>query len=820
MNEVTLAAPMTGWLVSVREVPDPVFSEEMMGVGVAIDPIDGKVLAPCSAQVLLVAPTLHSVTLRTADGAELLIHVGLETVGLGGRGFRVHVKEGDNVAAGDLLIEFDMDSVALEAKSLLTPIVLTNPDAFRLTLEPMNRLVDAGQKVGAVHVLESAAGTDVSGGTSQSLQCVIAFEHGLHARPAARVADAAKRFASELTIAANGKSANARSPVALMALDVKKGDRVSLTAAGEDSGAALKAVASVLSAAEQETHRVPAAVSTSLVADDEIAGLCAVPGAAVGSAFPWRRQAAAVPETGQSPDTERAALKGAIERVCARLKSVSASIDGAGSEIAAAHIGLLEDRDLQDSALAQIEAGKSAAFAWKTATSAAAQALRATANPRMQERIADLEDITGQVISALLGQDTAAARELPEGAVVIAEDLLPSEILSLDRARLAGIAVQRGGPTSHMAIIAASLGVPTLVAMGAQLAGVPEGVSVLLDATAGKLVIDPAADATERALARSRDLESLEPHSATRDGQNVTLLANLGGVREVEAAVAAGAEGCGLLRTEFLFLDRNQAPSVEEQRAAYQAIADALGGRPLTIRTLDIGGDKPVPFIDFGHEENPALGARGVRTRLISSDLIDDQLRAIASVESHALKVMLPMVASVGELREVRKRLADLSGGKAVTLGAMVETPAAALTAERLAEEADFLSIGTNDLAQYALAMDRTNPLLAPLIDALHPAVLRLVEMTAEAGRRTGTPVSVCGNLASDPIGALLLIGFGITELSGAPATFPLVRQAVARVTVDECRELAQRAVTLESAAQVRALAADLLNRPSEGAVA
>jgi phosphocarrier protein FPr/phosphocarrier protein len=422
-----------------------------------------------------------------------------------------------------------------------------------------------------------------------------------------------------------------------------------------------------------------------------------------------------------------------------------------------------------------------------------------------------LKDVGEQVARALVGKDAGGAPELPHNAVLIARDLLPSELLSLDRSRLAAIAVQRGGATSHMAIIAGSFGLPTLVAIGADLSRVRDGQQVLVDAVAGKLVVEPAADVAERALAQSRPGPSAAAEVTTRDGERVTLLANLGGISEVEGAIAAGAEGCGLLRTEFLFLDRAEAPNVEEQRACYQAIADALGGRPLTIRTLDIGGDKPVPFIDFGREENPALGARGVRISLVRAELIDDQLRAIAQVQSAALKVMIPMVSSVDELSRVRARWSELAAGKPIKLGAMVETPAAALLAERLAAEADFLSIGTNDLAQYALAMDRTNALLAPLIDALHPAVLRLIALTVEAGARTGTPVSVCGNLASDPVGALLLVGLGVRELSGVPASFPLIRQALAQVTIDRCRELAARALQMESAAEVRALGTELL---------
>jgi len=387
--------------------------------------------------------------------------------------------------------------------------------------------------------------------------------------------------------------------------------------------------------------------------------------------------------------------------------------------------------------------------------------------------------------------------------------------MSLPRESVSGLATSGGGATSHMALIAASFGIPTLVAMGPELSDVPEGSRVLLDATAGVLVIDPDEKAAARAAAAAAQVGAEAGDCVTRDGERVRLLANLGGLADVEPALAAGAEGCGLLRTEFLFLDRSEAPSEEEQQATYQAIADALGGRPLTIRTLDIGGDKPVAYIRFPDEQNPALGARGIRTALFRPELIDEQLRAIAAVRGGAIKVMIPMVSSIAELRSVRDRLAALREG--VSLGVMVETPAAALTADRLAAEADFLSIGSNDLAQYVLAMDRTNPLLAGSIDALHPAVLRLIAMTAEAGQRWGKPISLCGNLASEPLGALVLVGLGIRELSAVPAALPAVRGALRQVAAADCRLLAERALESESAAEVRALAAELLNSSGEG---
>jgi phosphocarrier protein FPr/phosphocarrier protein len=803
MSRVTLRAPIAGWLTSVRDVPDPVFSEEMMGVGIAIDPTEGRLVAPCDAQVLLVAPARHSVTLRTNEGAELLIHIGLETVALEGRGFEAHVRQGERVKAGDPLIDFDLDAVGLEAKSLVTTILLTNGGEFRLVTEALGRLVERGQPVATIEGEAAKAAVEATGEV-HSAEAVVGFEHGLHARPAARLADCAKRFAGEITLSLGEKSASARSPTAIMALDARKGDRVLLTATGEDAAAALQALAELLDRGEPEQRTVAPAAARSALAGNEIAGVCALPGVALGTAVHWRRQASEAAERGRGLEQERAALEAARAQVRARLEAFAAAGGPAGG-IARAHVGLLEDEELNAAAIEEIRRGTSAARAWQVATEAAANALRSADNPLLRERMADLEDIARQMTAALLGDGAPAAVELPDHCVLIADELLPSELMSLPRERVVGLATAGGGPTSHMAIIAASFGIPTLVAMGPAVSRVPEGSRVLLDATAGMLVVDPDERSRARAATQAKPVDR-GGECFTRDGERVTLLANLGGLADVEPALAAGAEGCGLLRTEFLFLDRPQAPSQEEQRSTYQAIADALGGRPLTIRTLDIGGDKPAPYIRFPSEQNPALGARGIRTGLFAPELLDEQLRAIAEVEGEGVKVMIPMVSSVAELRSVRERLPNAK------LGVMVETPAAALIADRLAAEADFLSIGSNDLAQYALAMDRTNPLLAASIDALHPAVLRLIAMTAEAGRRAGKSVSLCGNLASEPLGALLLVGFGIRELSAVPAALSAVRHAIAQVAAADCKAVAERALGLESAAEVRALAAELLN--------
>jgi len=363
-----------------------------------------------------------------------------------------------------------------------------------------------------------------------------------------------------------------------------------------------------------------------------------------------------------------------------------------------------------------------------------------------------------------------------------------------------------------------------LVAAGEAVLAIPEGRTVILDADRAALDADPGvgalASASERLAEarerRARDLAAATAPAATADGARIHVFANLGAAAEVAGAVAAGAEGCGLLRTEFLFLDRDTAPDEAEQRDVYRRIAAALGDRPLIVRTLDIGGDKPMPYLPLPAEENPALGLRGIRLGLARPDLMRTQLRAIlAAVPSPQCHVMLPMVVDLAELRAARAMLdearAALGIAAPVPLGVMIETPAAAMLADQLATEADFLSVGTNDLTQYTLASDRGNAAVSAKLDAMHPAVLRLIREVGRGAKAHGRWAGVCGGLASDPLAAPILVGLGMTELSATPAAVPALKAAIRRWALADCVALAERACAATAAAEVRAIASEVL---------
>ncbi|WP_296614209.1 phosphoenolpyruvate--protein phosphotransferase [Sphingomonas sp.] len=817
---LTIASPLAGWATPLAEVPDPVFAEKMLGDGVAIDPVEGRLVAPGAGVVLSMHPAGHAVTLQLDAGPVLLMHIGLETVGLSGEGFAPRVSDGQRVAAGELLIEFDLDRLARTAKSLITPVIVTNGEAFAVEGLVGDRAVAVGERLmgfralgGAVVAAEAAAST-----VSRTLDLPLAF--GLHARPAARIAQLAAKHSWTIEIVApSGRSASARSAVAMLALALPHGAAIKVR--GSD-GDGVAAIADLLAGGMGEfkptgtgARAAPAPVVVEM--PSLLKGVVAVPGAAIGPAFRPADPAADVTEIGSGADAERAALARAKDRVRAAL-AADAEGDGDGAGIAAAHLVLLDDPELAGAADQTIAAGKSAGFAWRQAIGTYVEQLRGTGDARFAERIDDFNDLGRRVVLSLLGDHEQVPP--PPGAILIADELYPSQLMALGGAGLAGIATSRGGTTSHVAIIAAGMGVPMLVSLGDALARVEPGTELVIEDGALRIApgaVDVAAVRARIETRRARRQAALahaEQPAITKDGTRIEVFVNLGSAVDARVAVAEGAEGCGLLRTEFLFLDRATPPDEDEQLAAYQAIADALGNRPLIVRTLDIGADKPAPYLTITAEENPALGLRGIRLQLARRDLLDTQLRALLRVKVPApLRLMLPMVADPVELIAAREALARHAGDLGVgapELGIMVETPAAALTAAALAAEADFFSIGSNDLSQYALARDRTNPAVAAGLDGLHPAVLRLIDETVRGGATRGRWTGVCGGLAADPEAVPLLIGMGVTELSVPGAAVAETKALVRALDLARCRAIAAQALAAPDAAAVRALVSSL----------
>jgi phosphoenolpyruvate-protein phosphotransferase len=822
-----IMAPFDGWCAPLDEVPDEVFAGRMLGDGLAIDPTSGILLAPCEGEIVTLPQSAHAVSIRSLDGLDVLIHIGIDTVQLGGKGFAARVKPGARVQAGEELIRFDLDLVARAVRSLITPVVVTSDGAV-VTNRRAVGAVRAGELLFEINGGAGGAPRDHASRapvTRAERALVVSLSQGLHARPAALLARRAKGVDTSITLHAHGRATDARSVVGIMALGVRRGDELLIRA---DGAAAPQAIAEMIAALEEAQRLDLAHAAVSLpnpqlaeraARPGEINGVCAVPGFAVGPATRIERREIEVAEAGRGAVHEHGELERARTNVRRRLERVRNTGGAERREIIGAHLEFLDDPGLNASANELIANGKSAGFAWRGATRRSIAALKSLDDARLRERADDLLDVEAHVLLALAGEAMPMHLPLPEQAILLADDLLPSELTALDRRRLAAIALSGGGATSHVAILAAAMEIPMLIGLGPELRKVADGQIIIVDADNGTLHEAPsaAAAAQARSMVAARFVRSAALRAAavaesrSSDGTRIEVFANLGSTADAMAAVQNGAEGCGLLRTEFLFIDRATAPTEAEQLTAYQSIADALGGRPLILRMMDVGGDKPLLYLPLPPEANPALGMRGVRTALAHPDLMRTQLRAALRVAPYGVvRLLVPMVTDASEIVAVRKVIdeltAELKLPARVPLGAMIETPAAALTAAALLREVDFLSIGSNDLTQYTLAMDRGHSDLARRTDALHPAVLQLIAAAAEAGRAAGKLVAVCGGVAADHTAAPILLGLGVRELSVVPAAIPALKSRIGSLRMADCEKLARSCLALGSAAEVRSM--------------
>jgi phosphocarrier protein FPr len=827
-------------------VPDPVFSQKMVGDGIAIDPTCEELVAPCDGEVVQLHPAGHAVTLRSPEGVEVLLHIGIDTVKLKGEGFQPAVKVGEMVRSGQPLIAFSADLLAAKAKSLISMLVFTNEDRVASFNFKSGR-VRAGQDPAAELSLRDTDQPESSAAASEvvSETIVIINPTGLHARPSAVLSSLAKRFDAKVELVKGGQRANARSVVGLMGLEVGKGDKVHLAASGPEAQAALDAIVPQLRDGLGEEGAAPvmrgASLPTANVAaeapmppaprsadDSLLLGVAASPGLVVGKVFQLREPEIEVPrEPSGPPEHERQTLKAALQASQRELEALVARLHGQAdpskAAIFSAHQELLEDPDLLDLAESSMVKGLSAAAAWKRAFSVHADRLAGLRNELLAARANDLRDVGRRVLSKMV-EGLERSLEIPEGSILIAEDLTPSDTANLDRKKVLGFCTTAGGATSHVAILARSLGLPAIAGIEARALDIADGTTVILFGGQGQLKVGPSENLvasvqeTQRKAEtrRQQQLQAAQDHAVTKDGHRVEVAVNVGGVAEATDAPALGAEGVGLLRSEFLFLERPLAPTEEEQFECYAGVARAFGPeRPVVIRTLDVGGDKPLPYLPIPAEENPFLGQRGVRVCLNRPDVFRPQIRAILRASAFAkVHIMFPMITTVSELRAckavVREEEARLGLGP-IPVGVMIEVPAAALCAPLLAKEADFFSIGTNDLTQYTLAMDRGHPQLAARIDGLAPSVLRLIKMTVDAAKEHGRWVGVCGGTAGEPQAIPILVGLGVDELSVGLPLVPAVKARVREFSLEECRALAARALEMEEASEVRALCPDKL---------
>jgi phosphocarrier protein FPr len=766
------------------------------------------------------------------------MHIGIDTVNLKGAGFTPLVKQGDKIEAGAPLINFDIDKLATTAKSLLTEIIISNGDAARIVQRASGKVKANDDALLSLNLLNGATKAEsmVGGPVVTSPAILVANKTGLHVRPAAVLANVAKSFKSEIKVQKGERSANARSVTSLMALEVLGGDKLVLVAKGPDAKEAVEKLTQLIATGlGDEGHPAAPAPATTTMAKiaqppprpqssdpNLLVGVAASPGLAVGNVYQLRRAEIIVEEEGRGVRFEQERLSDATSRARGELESLRASLhakaDPGKAAIFAAHMELLDDPDFLDIANSAIAKGKSAGFAWKKATELHAERLAALRNELLAQRANDVRDVGERVLLHITGTK-AIPPVYPERSVLIAEDIAPSDAATMDSGTVVGFATLRGGATSHVAILARSLGIPAVAGVEPRALEVANGTPVILDGAKGSLRLSPPTDEivriTERqariAAQRAEDMAHAGEPAVTKDGHRVMVFANIDGLKHAQQVASLGGEGVGLLRSEFLFMGRASAPTEDEQTQCYTAILKSVGPeRPVVIRTLDVGGDKPLPYLPIPREDNPFLGERGIRVGLDRPEVLRTQLRAILRASSAGkLAVMFPMITSIQELRDAKAMLAEEAkslGVDPIMCGIMVEVPSVPMMIDAFAHEADFFSIGTNDLAQYTLAMDRGHPKLASKIDALNPGVLRLIARTVNGGHAHRRLVGICGGVAGDPQAIPILVGLELDELSVSLPAIPAVKAQIRRLSLTSCRELAKRALECWSVEEVRAL--------------
>ena len=834
-KKITLVSPLRGVLVPIEKVPDPVFAEKMVGDGVSIDPLDGVLYAPCDGKVAHLHPSGHAVTIKTTDNLEILLHIGLETVALKGEGFTPKVSSGNTVKAGDVLIKFDMALVASKAPYLLTQIIVTTMDTVSSITPNDEGPVSVGDPIFTVSYSDRQEPTTAQNSDNTkrvvSEEIVIPNDIGIHARPAAVLVKLSKRFDSAIEIVLGNSTANAKSITSIMKLNTTHGDKVVVIATGSDAEVAIATITPEIQAGLGDeavsliAATAPAKELPKIIAEEvpgELSGIAASPGLATGIIFQLTEEIHTIVEIAEDQASEQKRINDAITQAATDLQGLrdKLSHDGEPAKAAVfeAHTELLEDPDLQALVVTFLSQGKSAEFSWKSGYEQQAQELRALNNSVLAARANDIRDVGSRVLNILLCKETKP-RSFPKGTILIAKDLTPSITANLDASIVKGFCTVLGGATSHAAILARALGIPAVTGINQEVLNLENGQMVIINGGKGILKTEPDTEYIKKieeiqakVFARNTaELSVAKSPAQTTDGHTIEIVGNVGNPKNAEKIVGLGGEGIGLLRSEIIFQDRATAPTEDEQYQVYKKVAKAVGpDNKVVIRTLDVGGDKPLPYLPLPQEENPFLGERGIRVSLNQPEILRTQLRALLRASAHGnIHIMFPMIGILEEWREAKAILEEERaklGVDPVPTGIMIEVPSAALLAEQFALEVDFFSIGTNDLTQYTMAIDRRHPKLGPQADSLHPAVLKLIKITVEAAQKYGKWVGVCGGLGGDPQAIPILLGLGIDELSISIPSIPSVKAQIRTLSQKGCEILAAKALTVGTAQEMREL--------------
>lgn len=672
-------------------------------------------------------------------------------------------------------------------------------------------------------------------GISKTL--IFTGENGMHARPAGRLAKIAKSYPdTTMHIHANGKSAKLTSLPSILSLNISPQTEIVVNADGKNKERAFDEIIAYIenelnhekSAVSEETENDTIYDALDLEPDSKIIeGIKASPGMVVGKVFKWEQDNEFdIIEKSADIHYEKNILKQSVETAIKQLQTLKNEMleqkMEKESEIIDSHIIILEDEIIFDEIDKDIVAGRTAAYALNTVFNAQVVLLEQLDDPVLRARSYDMNDIKNRLLRILSNKNETQSLPTDTPFILVSKELTPTQTASLHKHPVLGICTVLGGETSHMAILARALGLPALVGLGDTLMDLDDEQTIIIDAQAGRIITNPSDALTQKAtlanesFKKHQDKEEAEALSdaITEDGIKIEVLCNIANSKDVQAVIEKGGEGIGLFRTEFLFEESVERPSIDSQYQELLSVVQSLKDKPVIIRTMDIGGDKPVAWMDMPKEDNPFLGIRGIRLLFDNEDVFRDQLSSIYMValwqEEQNIpvtcRIMFPMISKLSEFLKAKKIALSVQKSlkaPSVPLGVMIETPSLALTAKYVAEEADFFSIGTNDLTQYTLAMDRMHPSLSKRADSLHPSILQLIFLTIEAGG-ANTHVGVCGNMAADPVMLTVLIAIGIRDVSVSAANVPAVKYLIRRLNTKNLDELKEKVLHSGNGTDVR----------------
>lgn len=745
----------------------------------------------------------------------------------------------------DTDVKISCKGKAVSAKSMMKLLTLgiSCGDKVVISAEGGNAqaAVDEISSALAAGLDEPASGVNVPDGAT-SFDVKVVDKAGIHARPATLLAKKAAEYkGTDIQISSNGKSVDMKSMMKIMTLGVSCGDSVNISASGDDAAAAVKTLATMLGEGLDEDNKKEEnnnaeynpleglSALSNPVGKHSFTGAAASPGIAAANVFVFKEEELHLEETATDLSQEIIELDNALVTANEQLEALYVNMmkkSPSEAEIFKAHQQLIADESIVDTAKDIINEGHKAAWSWDRALKDQIAALEAIDDERIKARTADMRDVAVRVARILTNKGEEFSFPKDEDFILLATELTPSQTAHLSDVQIKAIVTELGGPNSHMAILARALGIPAIVGAGPGLIDTVEtGEMSIVDPQSSTFIVSPDEATLEQAKKLISDWEGIQnienaqkfEEAITTDGHKVDVVCNIAKPSDAQGVLDNGGEGVGLLRSEFLFEAAPSEPSIDEQFESLRQIAETLGDRTLIVRTSDIGGDKPVSWLNMPKEDNPFLGVRGIRLSFRNEDVFRNQLAAIYKTAiwqqgqgvKSGIHIMFPMISKLSEWQKARAiadEVREHLGAPSLPLGIMIEVPSAALIADHFAKEVDFFSIGSNDMTQYTLAMDRLHPQLAAEADSYTPALLRLIKMTTKAAEENGKWVGVCGNMAADPDMAAILVGLGVKELSVSPANVPAVKFLIRSVSYAKLKEKAEKALALGHSSDVHRL--------------